>query len=70
MTMKTTTRTRAEAKKLMWEYYSENRASLPTWIRECREEVIEDLINGLSAKTVFSEIIESVELDEVGQQAA
>ena len=70
MTKKTTTRTRAEAKKLMWEYYSENKASLPTWIEECREEVIEDLINGLSAKTVFSEIIESVELDEVGQQAA
>jgi len=70
MTKNTTTRTRSEAKKLMWEYYSENQASLPMWIRECREEVIEDLINGLSAKTVFSEIIESVELDEVGQQAA
>jgi uncharacterized secreted protein with C-terminal beta-propeller domain len=70
MTTKKTTRTRAEAKKLMWEYYSENKASLPTWIRECREDVIEDLINGLSAETVFSKIIESVELDADDQQAA
>jgi len=63
MTKKTTTRTRAEAKKLMWEYYSENKASLPTWIEECREEIIADLSAGDKAAEVFQRVIESVDCD-------
>jgi hypothetical protein len=50
---KKTTRTRAEAKKLMWEYYSENKASLPKWIREFREEIISDLQTGADVNIVF-----------------
>ena len=46
MTKKKETRTRAEAKKLMWEYYSANKTSLPEWIRECREEILAALIVG------------------------
>jgi hypothetical protein len=42
---KKTTRTRTEAKKLMWEYYRNNRASFPKWIREFREEILEILIS-------------------------
>ena len=53
MTTKKTTRTRAEAKKLMWEYYSENKASRPTWIRECREEIISNISSGNTAEFVF-----------------
>ena len=53
MTKKTTTRTRTEAKKLMWEYYSENRESLPKWIRECREEILINLISGISPEIAF-----------------
>ena len=53
MTKKTTTRTRAEAKKLMWEYYSENKASLPKWIGEFREEILTDLMIGFSIAAVF-----------------
>jgi uncharacterized secreted protein with C-terminal beta-propeller domain len=58
---KKTTRTRTEAKKLMWEYYSENRSSLPTWIRECREEVIEELVSGKDVRVIFYEILKTVE---------
>ena len=53
MTKKKTTRTRAEAKKLMWEYYSENKANLPEWIREIREEILSDLILGQNCGDVF-----------------
>jgi hypothetical protein len=53
MTKKKTTRTRAEAKKLMWEYYSENRSSLPTWISEFREEIITSLMNGDCQNSAF-----------------
>ena len=58
MTKKTTTRTRTEAKKLMWEYYSENRESLPKWIRECREEILDALMMGLEVDIVFGEFLE------------
>ena len=53
MTKKKTTRTRAEAKKLMWEYYRDNKETLPKWIRECREEIISDLMAGLSVQVSF-----------------
>ncbi len=57
MTKKTTTRSRTEAKKLMWEYYSENRVSLPTWIRECREEILEELMNGTDVGQTFESMV-------------
>ena len=63
MTKKKTTRTRAEAKKLMWEYYRDNKETLPKWIRECREEVLEQLIQGQSTSDVFRSIVRSVEQD-------
>jgi hypothetical protein len=53
MTKKKEMRTRAEAKKLMWEYYSKNKASLPKWIRECREEILSELMNGTDVDRTF-----------------
>ena len=48
------TRTRAEAKKLMWEYYRDNKASLPKWIVEFREEILNLLLQGKDVVTSFS----------------
>ena len=48
MTKTKNVRTRGEAKKLMWEYYRDNKASLPKWIGECREEIIGRLMSGNS----------------------
>ena len=56
-------RTRAEAKKLMWEYYRDNKEFLPKWIREYREDVISGIQEGSDVGDVFAEIIESVESD-------
>jgi hypothetical protein len=61
MTTKKEKRTRAETKRLMWEYYSENKEWLPKWIREYREEILASLSNGGDVDTVFSEILKSVE---------
>ena len=58
MTKKTTTRTRTEAKKLMWEYYSENRSCLPNWIRECREEILSELMNGTNVGQTFESMVD------------
>lgn len=44
---KKTTRTRAEAKRLMWEYYRDNKANLPNWITIYREEIISKLMSGV-----------------------
>ena len=55
MAKKNGTRTRAEAKKLMWEYYRDNKASLPKWIVEFREEIIEGLVSGSETDIVFNE---------------
>ena len=52
---------REEAKLVMWNYYKENKARLPKWIREYREDVIEGLMNGKDVETVFSTIVETVE---------
>ena len=59
MAKKNGTRTRAEAKKLMWEYYRDNKESLPTWIRECREEILLKLKDGKSVESTFRSILES-----------
>jgi beta-galactosidase/beta-glucuronidase len=58
-----TTRTRAAAKKLMWEYYKENNADLPKWISEYREEILEALIQGKSPSFVFWSIARNVQED-------
>jgi len=63
MTKKKTTRTRAEAKKLMWEYYSANKASLPKWIRAFREEILEFLDEGQEVGRAFESTIETVASD-------
>ena len=55
------TRTRAEAKKLMWEYYRDNKASLPKWIVECREEIISGLITYKSAKHAFGDALQGID---------
>jgi hypothetical protein len=49
--------TRAEAKKLMWEYYRDNKASLPKWIRECREEILTQLALGEPVVGTFSRVV-------------
>lgn len=51
-------RTRAEAKRLMWEYYRDNKALLPGWIRERREEIIELLRNGLEPRQAFGSLLQ------------
>ena len=53
-------RTRAEAKKLMWEYYRDNKEFLPKWIAEFREEILSSLTAGRDVVHVFQEISESV----------
>jgi hypothetical protein len=58
MTKKKTTRTRAEAKRLMWEYYRDNKKTLPKWIRECREEIIQSIQAGELPTHAFSDAID------------
>ena len=53
MTTKMKERTRAEAKNLMWEYYRDNKELLPSWIKECREEIIENLQHGMTPRDSF-----------------
>ena len=47
----------------MWEYYSDNKASLPVWIREFREEILEQLVNGKDAQGAFLEFEECAQLN-------
>ena len=63
-------RLRAEAKLVMWNYYKENKARLPKWIRGYREDVIEGLMNGKDVETVFSTIVETVERELAMLEAA
>jgi hypothetical protein len=53
---KKTTRTRAEAKKLMWEYYRDNKASLPISVRRNRERIIYLLCCGSAVDYAFRSI--------------
>jgi hypothetical protein len=57
------TRTRAEAKKLMWEYYRDNRQSIPSWISQYREDLILKLRNGSSVRGAFLSLTENEECD-------
>ena len=68
MVKKNGMRTRAEAKKLMWEYYRDNKTSLPKWIVECREEVLTRLQFGAPVADVFSQVICNQTQDTVEQK--
>ena len=57
---KKTTRTRAEAKRLMWEYYRDNRNLLPKEIRVERETLITDIALGTEVKIAFDTAIQIV----------
>ena len=57
MTTKMKKRTRAEAKKLMWEYYRDNKEFLPKWIREYREDIILGVQNGSAVEKVFQFVL-------------
>ena len=65
MTTKTKKRTRAEAKKLMWEYYRDNKEFLPNWIRECRENILAGIQEDLSPDVAFGQILADVDYDTV-----
>lgn len=65
MTIKTKRRTRAEAKRLMWEYYRDNKARLPKWVREYRETILTSVQSGLSAEAAFTRILGDVDCDTV-----
>ena len=56
-------RLRDEAKRQMWLYYKENKTWMPGWIREFREEIIEEIQSGRDPAIVFSEIIDRVDAE-------
>ena len=58
--MTTKKRTRAEAKKLMWEYYRDNKALLPRDIRFERENLIADIGLGTSVDLAFDKAVQTV----------
>jgi len=60
---KKTTRTRAEAKRLMWEFYKENKSALPQSVSSHREQIINLIEEGLSAIHAFREACNLVMLD-------
>ena len=47
--------TQAQAAEMMSDYYRQNRSSLPSWIRECREVILELLLAGLPAEQAFKQ---------------
>lgn len=62
MTTKMKKRTRTEAKRLMWEYYRQNKAILPHSIKYYREEIICELMRGSQrVANVFALFPESVD---------
>ena len=61
---------RDEAKRKMWLYYKENKNVLPSWIRECREEIITGIESGREAVDVFNDVIDRVEGDLARLDAA
>jgi len=69
-TKNTNTLTRTQVKKVMWEYFRDNKSDLPKWIRECREEILEGLMNGTDVEQVFDSVVENVELDTDEELAA
>ena len=57
---KKTTRTRAEAKKLMWEYYRDNKDLLPEAIRVERESLIAEIELGTEVDLAFCRSVQIV----------
>ena len=51
-------RLRYEAKRAMWLYYKEHKSWMPEWIREFREEIINEIQSGREPEDVFNEIID------------
>jgi hypothetical protein len=51
---------RTESKRMMWEYYSTHKSTLPVYIREYREDIIIELMKGASVEDVFNLITEEV----------
>jgi len=49
---------RPEAKKLLFEYYKENKASLPPSIKGKQEEIVALLMEGYSAEESFKKVME------------
>ena len=49
--------TEQEAAEVMWTYYRANRATLPSWIIECREVILELLLKGLSVEKAFAQAV-------------
>ena len=70
MTKTRETRTRAEAKKLMWEYYRDNKTSLPKWIGEFREDILADLVVGVQVEHSFANVVRNAEQDTEDRLAA
>jgi len=71
MTVKTTKkRLRDEAKLAMWNYYSEQKAWMPKWMREYREDIISGIESGQTAEVVFNMIIDRVEKELAELEAA
>jgi hypothetical protein len=58
---KRTTRTRAEAKKLMWEYYRKNKESLPSCINRLREEILDRLVAGHHVIQSFQDAVRRIQ---------
>ena len=52
--------TREEAKQNMWNYYNENRTTMPPDIRERREIIIELLMKGVSQKDAFDGLYDHI----------
>jgi hypothetical protein len=49
--------TEADAALQMSNYYRNNRASLPAWIRECREVILELLLAGVPVEQAYAQAI-------------
>ena len=58
------TRDRTTAKRLMWEYYRDNKDSLPKWIREHRETILELLGRGEDPERAFRMAVSGEDLAE------
>ena len=56
--MTTKKRTRAEAKKLMWEYYRDNKEFLPKNISLHRESLIADIGLGMAVDLAFNRAVQ------------
>src|SRR5437762_503207 len=49
--------TEDQAVVIMSDYYQKNRATLPTWIKECREMILELLLAGVPVEEAYAQAI-------------